>query len=232
VRWQVTLPTNQATGMFRLFQTNEAPIRYPARIQWNIHPDAPFLDHQSAVVLSANMTTVNRSFSAYAFADGPGDVVTFACLDANSGRLLTPVRSFQIAQQIGSYPYPNTISYFTTPDSGDIEFSPGQYQITLVISDDFNSFTNNVRFDVLSFDTALQEFLAAVQALATFRNGRIAASFVERALRAAERGHEKLAAQRWRHFQRQLQRVTSLSEEERGKLSSAASQIQPLMQIK
>jgi hypothetical protein len=232
VRWQITLPADQATGMFRLLQTNEAPIRYPPRVQWTGVPqDSRYLEHKSAVVLPPGTNALSRNFSAYVSADGPGSRVTFETLDAVTGEPLSPARSFSVEPYIPTYGYV-IVCYCTGISSVTSSFPPGQYWIALRVSDGVDQFTNSTAFEVITFDAALQELRAALESLTSNQVGRHLVAFFESALRTGEQGREKLSENRWRHFQRQLQRITSLSEEERGKLSSAATQIQSLAQTK
>jgi hypothetical protein len=101
--------------------------------------------------------------------------------------------------------------------------------IQVVASDGVFYATNVWTFEVLSAETAVQEFRGALDPLRNDRIGRKALSFLEGYQRAGAKGRDKLAATRWTHFQRQLARVTSLSEEERGLLASAAEQVKTFL---
>jgi hypothetical protein len=109
-------------------------------------------------------------------------------------------------------------------------FLPGFHSVLVSVSDGSFTVTNSASFEVISFDTALQELRARLEPLAINRAGRKAVAFFDAALRADEQEREKLTGRRWRHFQRQFARVTALDEEERRELSLAATQIQALLQ--
>lgn len=226
-RHQVTLAAELATGMFRLLRTNESLVRYPPRMQWLIRPEGAFLDHNPVIVLPPNTGTVSRTFAASVSADGPGGRITFDSFNADTGEPLTATRVFSILADID--PYSAYIQcYCTRISSSDINFSAGKHNVALVVSDGVDHFTNSVRFEVITFDTALQELRSALEPLTVNRAGRRALALFEGALRVGNQRRTNLAEKRWRHFQRQLTRIHFTSDEERNRLSAAASMIEGL----
>jgi hypothetical protein len=210
--------------MFRLFRTNEAPIRHVPTFTLIYGPWVRFLGHTN--VAFANTPILFRAVVK----DLDNDALAFSWRDLQNGQPVAGEAS------VSHYPA-NVLNYTSYSASDDARliseptaFQPGVHTIQVVASDGIFSATNTYTFEVISAEMASQEFSTAIQALAIQRGGRAAASFVELAARAARRGNLKLADRHWRRFQRHLQRITSLSEEERDVLSSAAAQIQSLAQ--
>jgi hypothetical protein len=225
-RWFVTLPTDMAGADFRLFRTNEVPIRYPARVQW--WPiGGSYLDRANAFALHRNASTIAQSFSVGVRADGPGTVVTVEVLDLQNGEPLAVPQSFAVS------PYTPQNSrriscYCIAIRTVTLSFPAGQHELALRVSDGVDVYTNHVQFAVISFETALQELRARFEALSQLEGGKRVNKLFEQALRAEDRARKKLALQLWTHFQRRLGRVRSITDDERTQLSVAASQLQAL----
>ena len=105
-------------------------------------------------------------------------------------------------------------------------FPSGRYSASVSVFDGTFSTTQNYpEFEVISPKTAVQEFLAALERQRGERAGRMTLALLEAYRRAEAKERGTLAEKRWKHFQRQLGRVISLSEEERARIVSAAEQV-------
>jgi hypothetical protein len=82
-------------------------------------------------------------------------------------------------------------------------------------------FTNSVRFEVIAFESASAEMRVALESWADERTGRRALAGYDAAMRAESRQRTKTADRLWKRFERRLNRMNKLSEEERGQLLSA-----------
>ena len=223
VGWQVILPAEQASGMFRLLRTSEAPIRHRPQVISAWGPFGVFLTHKNYFFPGSSV-----SFQA-AFREDDNESLTFQW--THVGTELPIPGETNVAHYLPRvydctlYPLNEVASLQPSPDA----FEPGVHTIQVVASDGIFTATNSWTFDVITQETAVQEFLTALNALGSERAGARTIALWEAYLRSKEKGREHLAANRWKSFNRQLQRVTSLSEEERTKLANAASVVQALL---
>jgi hypothetical protein len=203
-RQQVTLPAEQATGLFRLLVTNEVPIWHvPDLWQWG---GDPFLDHTNVIIARRNRTTP-LSVGAYGD-DDDGDPVTFTWLDADSGELLS--RGW-VETLYGGLEYEPYYRGIGTNDT--LTFPLGAHAITIIMSDGTFSVTNSQDFEVITFQEALDRFLSAAEPLATNGPRRHAMVVFRNFRRAFDRGQLPLAAKRWTRLQHLLTRKAFLGSE-------------------
>jgi hypothetical protein len=211
--------------LFRLFRTNEVPINYPPMIFSSSIP-APgiaFLNHTSVAIIGSSRTSAFRI--RVHFEDEDDDPLAVSWTNLQTYQPIT--NDISVTRIVGAY----DVFYEASVALDASMFPPGRYSVSVSISDGTSTVTQTYSdFEVISFEMAFEEFTAALDSLRSDRAGRRAVLFWENYQRARDKGHDKLAEKRWMHFQRQLSRVTSLSEKERGKLSSAAEQVKALLQ--
>jgi hypothetical protein len=223
VRWQVTLPAELAMGMFRLFRTNEAPIRHVPELIVAWGPNAVFLKHTNVVFAGASI------YFAAAYREKDNEPLAFEWTFSGTGQGIAGVTN------VAHYP-PNVYNNVSYPlnevaslISASNAFHVGQNTIQVIASDGIFSATNYWTFEVLTWQVAVGEFYRALEPLRATRAGRKALVYLESHRSALRQGRDALAERRWASFQQQLQRVRSLSDDERASLSSAAEQIKPLL---
>ncbi len=228
-RNQTTLPAASDT-LFRLLRTNEVRTLHPPRIFPLYVPGISFLSHTQVVIIGSPNAPASR-LGAY-FEDEDDDPLTVNWRNLQTGEAITN------SNFISKYPGVDdrTIrhgTYYGASVALDASmFSPGLHsnEVSVSVSDGTSTVTSVYPdFEAIRSETALAEFLSALDALRNERAGRQAALLWEAWRRAKDRGREKLAAQRWRHFERQLQRVSSLDMQERGRLLNAAVEIQAVL---
>jgi hypothetical protein len=226
-RNQNTLPFVPGLA-FRLFRTNETAILHPPRIFRLDVPGVSFLDHPKVVIVGTN-DAPSAFITAY-FDDEDENTLSVTWTNVQSGTALT--NGISVARYSGrdewSYRYS---AYYGASVALDASiFMPGRHSVAVSVSDGTFTVTQNYpAFEVISAETAVQEFLNAIEPLRRERAGRQALEFLDAYRRAAARGHNRLAEKRWLRFQRHLQRITSLSEEEHARLHSAAEQVKSLL---
>jgi hypothetical protein len=102
--------------------------------------------------------------------------------------------------------------------------------VSVFVSDGtFTVSTNYPGFEVITVETAVAEFLAAMETVRPEQAGRQALQFLEAFRQFKSRDRISRAERHWRHFQRQLARVVSLAEEERQKLALAAETVKAFL---
>jgi hypothetical protein len=229
-RNEVILTPADDSILYRLTRTNEVAVRHVPRVFAVLGPRDQFIDHTNVVVAGPERPTA-FSIGAY-YDDLDEDPLSSAWTNLQTGEPLTNSISVRTTARIDNWDEHRPTYYDARLAADTSTFPPGHHSVSVAVSDGVFSVTNSTTFEVLSFDTALQKLRSALEELAINRAGRKAVAFFDAALRAEGHGHKKLTEMRWRHFQRQLQRVTSLSEEERRELSSAAAQIQSVLQTR
>ena len=206
-------------------RTNQIPILHAPKLSSAFGPYIVFtvLNHTNVVFKGSSV-----GFGAV-FVDSDNDPLSYRWVDSNSGMPVAGDTAVKHAE-----PHEYNYEFIPSGDyvtflSGPETFAVGRHAVEVIASDGFFSTTNRWAFEVMERDTLVQEFLTALHALGSDRAGGRTIAFWEAYLRAKEKGREHLAANRWKHFNRQLQRVISLSEEERAQLGYAAWVVQSLL---
>jgi hypothetical protein len=199
-------------------RTNQIPILHTPKLRSAYSPSMGFtaLNHTN-IVFAGDSTYFDA-----VFVDLDNDQVTYRWIDSNTGMPAagdTQVRhSDAYVYNYEFIPSGDYVSFLSTPET----FVTGRHAVEVIASDGIFSTTNRWTFEVIERETLVQEFLTALNALGSECAGARTIGLWEAYLRSKEKGREHLAANRWKNFNRQLQRVTSLSEEERAKLAYAA----------
>ena len=223
LRWQIRLPAEQTIGTFRLFRTNEAPIRHVPVLYGAWGSGAAFLNRRNAVIAGAPL------YFWAGFKELDNEPLSVWWSDAATGLPLDGETNIEhyAATVLNHTIYSSgaLTSYRPAPDA----FREGTHTIQVIASDGIFSATNSWTFEVINTETALQEFWTALEVLRGDRLGRQALAFLEAFRRADAKGHDKLAEKRWTRFQRQLARVKDLDADQRAKLSSASELLKPFL---
>ncbi len=206
-------------------RTNQIPILRAPKLRSAYSPSMGFtaLNHTNIVFAGDSI-----SFNAV-FVDLDNERLTYRWIDSNTGMPVaadTQVTHFDPSvYNYELFPSGDYVSVLSGPET----FAVGIHAVEVIASDGLFSTTNRWAFEVIEREMLVQGFLTTLNALGSERAGARAIALWEAYLRAKEKGREHLAANRWKSFNRQLQRVTSLSEEERAQLGYAASVVQALL---
>jgi hypothetical protein len=212
---------------FRLFRTNETPILHAPRILRLEVPGVSFLYHPKVVIVRTNAPAAY--LTAY-FDDEDENTLSVTWTNVETSTALTNGISVTRypAQDEMRYHYPAYYGASVALDA--LILVPGAPSVSISVSDGtFTTTQNYSSFEIISAETAVQEFLDAIEPLRSERGARQALEFLDGYRRAAAEGRAKVAEKRWVRFQRHLQRIKSLGEEEHSRLSSAAEQVKPLL---
>jgi hypothetical protein len=216
---------------FRLTRTNELPIRSVPEIQgFRVNTFAKYLQRTN-VLISRPDGTATLAFSAWGEdRDGRDAPYYYRNLDffwreQRSGSLLGQVRAWPEPNYSGEIRPP----YYSVGLSTNAVLPPGVQTVQLEVTDVDFWVTNSITFEVLSFSTALGELGAALEPYATNSWGRLTMKLFGRVEEAVERQKPLLAAERLRRLGKHLQFNKLLTEDDRARCVSAASQLEAVL---
>lgn len=225
---QTLVPSN-VDHIYRLFRTNEVPVLHPPRIlSFPVGPGSAFLTRPR--ILVTNSASAWTSHLKVYFDDANLDPLSVVWTNLNTGQPLT--NEFRITRHSGRNDWNTHYEpYYEASIVIDSSmFSPGLNGISVSVSD--GTFTTTgyyPEFEVITYEQAVEEFLAALEELRSTAAGRKAIQLLDAYRRAQDREREKLAENRWSQFKRQLSRVKSVSEEQRGALAAAAEVVKTVL---
>jgi len=227
--WRNQTIVAATTGpLYRLLRTNEPPFNHAPRLFPFLPLGVVFLDYSNVVITGASDSPASR-LRVY-FDDEDEEPLSVTWTNLRTGQPIT--NAISVFRNPGvddwSHRHPSYYDAAVTLDSN--MFSPGRHLVSVSVSDGKATATRNYpEFEVITSEMAVEEFLTSIAIFSGNRARREALALLDGYRRAKNNGWERLAERRWKHFQRQLARVTSISEEQRSQLANAAEVVKPFL---